>query len=359
MNKDTSYAFSIGEVKLRYGLMLAPLAGVSDHAFRRVCREMGAEYTVSEMVSAKSLCYEKKSHRAVVGERSKTAPLATVYEDDVPMAVQLFGCEPEFMAEAAAMIEEGNYAGCHSAAKPAAIDINMGCPVHKIVSNGEGSALLRSIPLAGRVVRAVCEAVKLPVTVKIRIGFDADHICAVEMARELEASGASAICVHGRTREQMYRPGVNLEAIAAVKEALHIPVIGNGDIMSAEDAMTMWRVTGCDGLMIARGAMGNPWLFAEIIAKLQGRPFEKPTLSERVDTALSQMEQMIAEKGERVGFAEAKKQMAWYIHGVMGAAEARGRIMSASAPSEIERILRELSGATNDMKRGRQAVSRT
>lgn len=337
----SDFAFAIGDVRLRHGLMLAPLAGVSDHPFRAVCRRLGAEYTVSEMVSAKSLCYEKRS-RASVAERSKTAPLAEVHEDDVPMAIQIFGCEPEFMAEAAAMLAEGSYVGCRSAARPAAIDINMGCPVHKIVSNGEGSALTRDIPLAGRIVRAVCAAVSIPVTVKIRIGFDADHICAVELARELEAAGAAAICVHGRTREQMYRPGVDLGQIAAVKQALRIPVIGNGDIYCAEDALRMKRETGCDGLMIARGAMGNPWLFAEIAAALDGRDFTPPTLEERIETAIVQMRQMLAEKGERIGFAESKKQMAWYIHGVKGAAEARGRLMTAPSADEVERILRGL-----------------
>ncbi len=339
MNNLAPPALCIGETSLRHGLMLAPLAGVSDHPFRRICRSLGAEFTVSEMVSAKSLCYEKKSRRASVGENSKSAPLAKVWADDIPMAVQLFGSEPEFMAEAAAMVAEGSYAGCTSQARPAAIDINMGCPVHKIVSNGEGSALLRDIPLAGRIVRAVCAAVDLPVTVKIRIGFDAEHICAVEMAKELEAAGAAAICVHGRTREQMYRPGVDLETIAAVKAAVRVPVIGNGDIMSAEDALNMKKVTGCDGLMIARGAMGNPWLFSEIAAALEGREFTPPTLEERVKTAIGQMVRMIEEKGERVGFAESKKQLAWYIHGVAGAADARGRLMTATSPQEAEQIM--------------------
>lgn len=338
----SEFAFSIGEVKLRHGLMLAPLAGVSDHPFRRVCRAQGAEYTVSEMVSAKSLCYEKKSRRAATGDSSKTAPLAKVHADDVPMAIQIFGSEPEFMAEAATMLEDGSYAGCRSVARPAAIDINMGCPVHKIVSNGEGSALLRDIPLAARIVRAVCAAVSLPVTVKIRIGFDADSLCAVDMAQALEEAGAAAICVHGRTREQMYRPGVDLTQIAAVKAAVRIPVIGNGDIYTAADALRMKRETGCDGLMIARGAMGNPWLFAEITAALEGRDFVAPTMRERIETALTQMAQMIEEKGERVGFAESKKQMAWYIHGIRGAAEARGRMMTASTPQEVEDILRAL-----------------
>ena len=340
--RNNQAALTIGGVSLRHGLMLAPLAGVSDHPFRAICRRLGAEFTVSEMVSAKSLCYEKKSRRASVGENSKSAPLAKVWADDVPMAVQLFGSEPEFMAEAAAMVADGSYAGCTSEARPAAIDINMGCPVHKIVSNGEGSALLRDIPLAGRIVRAVKATVDLPVTVKIRIGFDAEHICAVEMAKELQDAGADAICVHGRTREQMYRPGVDLAAIAAVKAAVSIPVIGNGDIMSVEDALRMKRETGCDGLMIARGAMGNPWLFAEIRALLEEREFVPPTLEERIETALSQMAQMIEEKGERVGFAESKKQMAWYIHGVTGAAEARGRLMTATSAAEVADVMRGL-----------------
>jgi tRNA-dihydrouridine synthase len=162
------------------------------------------------------------------------------------------------------------------------------------------------------------------------------------MAQELEAAGAAAICVHGRTREQMYRPGVNLGAIAAVKAAVSVPVIGNGDIMSAADALNMKKVTGCDGLMIARGAMGNPWLFAEIAAALEGKEFVPPTLEERIETAIGQMARMIEEKGERVGFAESKKQMAWYIHGVVGAAEARGRLMTAASKSEAEEIMRNL-----------------
>jgi nifR3 family TIM-barrel protein len=218
----------------------------------------------------------------------------------------------------------------------------MGCPVHKIVSNGEGSALLRDIPLASRIVRAVKAVLSIPVTVKIRLGFDADSICAVEMAQALEDAGAAAICVHGRTREQMYHPGVDLSQIAAVKAAVSIPVIGNGDIYTAEDALRMKRETGCDGLMLARGAMGNPWLFGEIICALEGREWCPPSVAERMETAIGQMHGMIAEKGEVVGFAESKKQMAWYIHGLHGAAEARGRMMVAKNPSEVEAILRSL-----------------
>ena len=341
-NSNHKPALRLGNVALRHGLFLAPLAGVSDHPFRAICRRFGAEYTVSEMVSAQSLCYERMSKKASVGENSRTAPLACVHADDVPMAVQLFGRDPHFLSEAAKMIEDGSYAGCQSQAAPAAIDLNMGCPVPKIVGNGEGSALLKNPTLAGELVRAVKAAVSIPVTVKIRIGFDAEHINAVEMAKILEDSGADAICVHGRTREQMYRPGVSLEQIAAVKAAVSIPVIGNGDIYTAADALHMKKVTGCDGWMIARGAMGNPWLFAEITAALEGTVYTPPTLSERLSLAREHMRAMMQEKGEKVGFSESKKQMAWYIHGVPGAAAARGKLMLCTTAKEAEEVLGRL-----------------
>lgn len=336
---DHSPRLAIGSISLRHGLMLAPLAGVSDHPFRAICRRYGAEYTVSEMVSAQSLCYERRSKKVSTGEHSRTAPLACVHADDVPMAVQLFGNDPDFLAEAARMIEDGSYAGCRSEAAPAAIDLNMGCPVPKIVSNGEGSALLRDPAHAASLVRAMTRAVRLPVTVKIRIGWDEQSINATEVARRLEDAGAAAICVHGRTRAQMYRPGVSLEQIAAVKAALSIPVIGNGDIYTAADAQRMLDITGCDGLMIARGAMGNPWLFSEIAAALDGRSYTPPTLRERLTLAREHMVAMIEEKGERVGFAESKKQVAWYIHGISGAAAARSALMAATCAAEAVELL--------------------
>jgi nifR3 family TIM-barrel protein len=272
------------------------------------------------------------------------------------MAVQLFGRDPHFLSEAAKMIEDGSYAGCKSQAAPAAIDLNMGCPVPKIVGNGEGSALLKNPVLAGELVRAVKAAVKIPVTVKIRIGFDSEHINAVEMAKILEDSGADAICVHGRTREQMYRPGVSLEQIAAVKAAVKIPVIGNGDIYTAADALHMREVTGCDGWMIARGAMGNPWLFAEITAALDGTVYTPPTLCERLSLAREHMHAMMAEKGEKVGFSESKKQMAWYIHGVPGAATARGKLMLCTTAEEAEEAGR---AAARYLENGPRAVTAT
>ena len=326
----------IGNITLAYGLALAPLAGVSDRPFRRVCRAMGAEYTVSEMVSAKALCYEQSSRKKHL---SVSGALASVQADELPMAIQLFGSEPEFMAEAARMITANEYVGCVSEVPPSAIDINMGCPVRKVAGNGEGSALMKNPKLAGEIVSAVVKATHLPVTVKIRAGWDADSINAPEMAKILEDAGASMICVHGRTREQMYEPGVNRAVIADVKRAVSVPVFGNGDIYTPADAVSMMQETGCDGVMIARGAMGNPWLFAELQATLSGQPFVPPTTKERFDVALAQVREMIQEKGERVGLAEAKKHLGWYCKGLNGAASARHSIMQATSYDELAELV--------------------
>ncbi|MBQ9779646.1 MAG: tRNA dihydrouridine synthase DusB [Clostridia bacterium] len=329
-----------GNITLPYGLALAPLAGVSDRAFRRVCRACGADFSVSEMVSAKALCYEQKSKKAT---RSVTGLLASVHADETPMAVQIFGHEPEFMAEAARLITANDYIGCVSEVPPSAIDINMGCPVKKVTGNGEGSALLKDPALAGRIIEAVVKATHLPVTVKIRAGWDKDSINATEMARVAEASGAAMLCIHGRTREQMYEPGVNRQVIADVKAAVNIPVLGNGDIYTAADALSMIEETGCDGVMIARGAMGNPWIFSEVRAALAGKTYTYPSHTERFEIALAQVREMIEEKGERVGVAEAKKHLAWYCHGIEGAAATRSRIMQASGYAELEKIIREFA----------------
>lgn len=331
---------TFGPITLPHGLALAPLAGVSDRAFRRVCRACGADFTVSEMVSAKALCYEQRKKDPKV--RSVSGQLASVMADELPMAVQIFGSEPDFMAEAARMIEANEYIGCVSEVPPSAIDINMGCPVRKVTGNGEGSALLKNPRLIGEIVTAVVKAVKLPVTVKIRAGWDKDSINAPEVARIIEASGASLLTVHARTREQMYEPGVDRSVITAVKQAVSIPVLGNGDIYTAADALSMMAETGCDGVMIARGAMGNPWIFSEIRAALEGGDFTLPPASERFEVALTQVREMITEKGERVGVAEAKKHLAWYCHGMEGAAAARGRLMQAESYDELAAILREM-----------------
>lgn len=333
---------TFGNITLPHGLALAPLAGVSDRAFRRVCRACGADFTVSEMVSAKALCYEQRKKDPKT--RSVSGHLASVMADELPMAVQIFGSEPDFMAEAARMIEANEYVGCMSEVPPSAIDINMGCPVKKVTGNGEGSALLKNPPLIGEIVTAVVKAVKIPVTVKIRAGWDSDSINAPEVARIIEAAGASMITVHARTREQMYEPGVERSVIADVKRAVSIPVLGNGDIYTAADALSMMAETGCDGVMIARGAMGNPWVFSEICAAQEGRGYTPPPLAEKFETALAQVREMIEEKGERVGVAEAKKHLAWYCHGMEGAAAARGRLMQAASYDELAAILREMGG---------------
>ena len=333
----------IGTTEIPHGLLLAPMAGVTDRPFRRIAKRFGAEYTVSEMVSAKALCYEQNCKRPATDARIRTAPLAAVLAEDAPMAVQLFGAEPEFVARAAQLIESGEYIGCRSEIRPAAIDINMGCPMAKIVGNGEGSALMKDPERAERIVRAVVRSVSLPVTVKFRSGWDAEHINAVEFAERMEQAGAAAVCVHGRTRAQMYAPSADWDIIRRVREAVSIPVIGNGDIFSAADALAMLRQTGCHGVMVARGAQGNPWIFEEITCAMEGRPYTPPTVQERVSLAMEHAQALVAEKGERIGIAESRKHVAWYLHGVRGAAQVRARLMTANTLEEMRGILGELT----------------
>ncbi len=337
--------FKLGTVNIENGLFLAPMAGVTDRYFRRLCASCGAEYAVTEMVSAKALCYEKRSVRASAPAR--TAPLAFVDPESIPTAVQIFGSEPQFMAEAAKMLSDRSYRGA-SGAIPAAIDINMGCPVKKVVSCGEGSALMKTPHLAGLIVESVKEATHLPVTVKIRAGWDKNSINAVEMAKTLESAGADAICVHGRTREQFYAPSSDNRIIADVKNAVNIPVIGNGDINTVDDAIRMYSETNCDGIMLARGTLGNPWLFAEIKAALNGNGYIPPSATEKINIALEHTRSVINEKGEGA-VAAAKGQLAWYVKGIRGAADARNRIMSADTFSEMEKILLEVAKNTHEV----------
>ena len=316
----------IGNVELKHGLFLAPMAGFSDRAMRVVCREWGAEYSVSEMVSAKAIVYGDK----------KTVKLARIQADEGPVGLQLFGSDPDTLARAAEMMQKGygeNYA------RPNAIDINMGCPVPKIFNNGEGSALMRSPELIYKIVKAVKENIELPVTVKIRAGVSKESVNAVECASAAEAGGASLVCVHGRTRVEMYSGKADREIIKRVKDSLHIPVIANGDIKTAEDALSMFRDTGADGIAIGRGAVGNPFIFREIECAILGREYKKPSLSEIIDTALRQLRLSIEDKGERVAVPEARKQIASYLSSFRGAAEIRGRINQSVSYTEIEKIL--------------------
>ena len=329
----------IGEHLLPHGLMLAPMAGVADTSFREICRRFGAEYTVSEMVSAKALCFEQRGRASAP---AKTAELANITEVESPMAIQLFGSEPEFMAQAAELIEAGTYRGAMRACPPAAIDINMGCPVQKVVSNGEGSALMRNPALAAEIVRAVRDRVKLPVTVKIRAGYTNEEKNAPEFAKAMEAAGADLICVHGRTRQQFYAPSSDNAIIAAVKRAVKVPVVGNGDLFCGADALRMLEQTECDGLMPARGTLGNPFLFAEILAALDGVSYTPPTAKERLELALEHATDMVRRKGARIGLPESRKHMVWYCKGLRGAANARGALMQADTTEGIKAVFDSL-----------------
>lgn len=314
----------IGNASIKHGLFLAPQAGYTDYAMRTVCREKGAEMVVSEMVSSRALCYGDV----------KTPALARVRADELPMAVQIFGNEPRYMSEAAKMVAEGLGGGV----SPTAIDINMGCPVKKIVSAGDGSALMKNPALVYDIVRAVSGAVSLPVTVKIRAGWDESHKNAVEIARAAEAGGASLIAVHGRTRAQLYSGCADLHIIGEVKNAVSVPVVGNGDIRTGTDAVRMKKETGCDGVMVGRGAVGNPFLFEEITALFEKRAYTPPTLREKMETALYQLRLAIDDKGERGGIHEQRKQFCEYLRGVRGGAAMRLSVMRAESYAEIEAL---------------------
>lgn len=316
----------IGSVLFPHGLFLGPMAGYTDYAMRTVCREMGAEGLVTEMVSAKAV---------VFGDR-KTIPLARVSSEELPCAVQLFGHEPDVLAEAARIVA----AGVGGGVAPTMIDLNMGCPVHKIVSGGDGSALMRDPALAERIVRAVRDAVKIPVTVKIRLGWDDAHRNAPEVARAAESGGADAVFVHGRTRTQFYAGTADYRGIGEVVRAVSLPVIGNGDVRDAEGGARLLRESGCAGIMVGRGAVGNPFLFRTLAALLAGQPLPPPpTAAEKYAVAKRQLTLAAKEKGESVAVLEARKHLGEYLRGIRGGSAARAEIFRAESAGEMLRIL--------------------
>lgn len=312
-------------------IILAPMAGVTDYAFRKIAREHGADFCVSEMVSAKAMEFNDK----------KTGTLAEINEDDQPIGIQIFGHEPKCMAEAAYLLSRGLYEHTKSKLIPSTIDINMGCPVKKIVSSGDGSALMQNIDLAEEIIKECVKASAVPVTVKFRAGWDKNSINCVEFAKMAEGAGASAIAIHGRTRAQMYEPSANWEYIKNVKEAVKIPVIGNGDIYSADDALRMIEETGVDSVMIGRGALGNPFIFKEIKAKMKGEAYDEPTPRQRVETALCHTRLMIEDKGEKIAIPESRKHVSWYLKGLRGNAPVRVEINHATTYDELEKILND------------------
>lgn len=311
----------IGSVVIPNQVVLAPMAGVTDKAYRIIAREHGCGLIYTEMISAKALTYKN----------IRTKALLDLTGEEQPIAVQLFGSEPETMADAARIaVREGALI----------LDVNMGCPVPKVVKNGEGSALLNNEDVAYRIVRAMVKAVDVPVTVKIRSGWDKENIIAVDFAKKMEEAGASAVAVHGRTREQFYAGKADWEVIKRVKEHVTIPVIGNGDIWTPEDAQEMLETTGCDAVMLGRGILGNPWLISRTVHYLQGKEVNLPTLRERINGAIKHLDLTISLKGETIGVREMRKHLAWYLKGLPYTAPLKEVIFKAVTRSEIIDLLK-------------------
>ncbi|MEA4911881.1 MAG: tRNA dihydrouridine synthase DusB [Oscillospiraceae bacterium] len=327
MKKDIQSIIAPGAIGL------APMAGVTDSSFRALCRSCGAAFCVGEMVSAKALCLGDK----------KTPQLLRFSEAERPIGLQLFGHDPADMAQAARFVEERFH--------PDFIDINMGCPAPKITGAGAGSALMKTPQLAAYIVAAVNAAVSAPVTVKMRAGWEENT--AVELALLLQAAGAAALTVHGRTRARMYKPPADLELIRQVKRAVRIPVVGNGDVFTSDDALRMFEATGCDAVMVGRGALGNPFLFRTLATAVHGEAAPAPpTARERMDALRRQVESMVAEKGAYVAFCEARKHAAWYTKGFRGAAYLRSRANTIADMADLDHfiqlVLAETEGAQQD-----------
>lgn len=311
----------IGNLKLENPYILAPMAGVTDLPFRLLCKEQGAGLLCMEMISAKALQYKNKN----------TKVLLAIHPQEYPVSLQLFGSDPKIISEQAKRIEDLPFQ---------ILDINMGCPVPKVVKNGEGSALMKNPKLVFEIVSQLVKAIEKPVTVKIRKGFDDDHINAVEIAKIAEEAGASAVAVHGRTREQYYSGTADWSIIRKVKEAVDIPVIGNGDITCAKDVLRMQEETGCDGFMIGRRAKGNPWIFKEILHFFEtGEELPRPSLEEVVAMMLRHGQMMIDFKGEYIGVREMRKHVAWYTFGFPGAAKLREKVNHTETYEDLEELL--------------------
>lgn len=309
---------NIGTFSVPHGIFLAPMANVTDHAYRAICVSYGAECVCTELISSKAVCY---------GDR-KTDRLATLHEDERPAAIQIFGHEPETMAKAAYLLQKFS---------PAYIDLNFGCPMPKLVNNGDGSAVMRDPALCGRIVKEVRNAIDVPVTVKIRKGDDDAHVNAVEVAKICEANGASAVFVHGRTRAQLYSGKADRALIGEVKRALSVPVIGNGDIDSVESAEDMYARTGCDGIMVGRGCYGAPWLFRALVCHAEGKPYTPPDNAEIRSVLYRQIRLLEEDRGPRA-LLEMRKHLSHYCRGKTGSARLRERINSVSTREELEEL---------------------
>lgn len=315
----------IGNVTLDNPLVLAPMAGVTDLPFRLLCKEHGVGLVCMEMVSAKAIYYKNKN----------TEQLLEIYPQERPVSLQLFGSDADIIAEMAAKIEERPFD---------ILDFNMGCPVPKVVNNGEGSALMKNPKLVEEILTKLVRAVKKPVTVKIRKGFDEEHVNAVEIARIAESCGVAAVAVHGRTRQQYYSGHADWDIIRQVKEAVQIPVIGNGDLHTAEDVCRMKEQTGCDGFMIGRGAQGNPWIFEQILHKLEtGEELPRPTVQEVTEMVLRHARLQVEIKGEYTGMREIRKHAAWYTAGYRNSSKLRGKINEVETIQQLEELFAGMS----------------